>query len=379
MNSKKKLISNCVIIAIIIAMGASMVFTVNAAKSSVMGNMSQPGQYMQKGDGQQPPDMPGSDNQQGDQSNQQGGPGSGNGEQHMQKGDGQQPPDMPGGDNQQGGQDNENGKQGDQGSENGEQHMQKGDGQQPPDMPGSGNGEQHMQKGDGQQPPEMPDGDNQQGDQSNQQGDQDSEKGKQGGPGKGGMQAPPDMQKQSISGKYYALFGAEALVMALMIAYLICSGANSRTIEETFRGSKRKAAFIIAAVILAGGITAADIAIASNHSDDGMPAQMQQMEADENSKADDAQGATVVDGEEQTLSESYNTSEGDTSAILVKNGGSMTLDGGTVTKTGDSTNTGDSEFYGINAGILTTSGSTSTIKGSTITTDDGGSNAVFAT
>jgi len=82
----------------------------------------------------------------------------------------------------------------------------------------------------------------------------------------------------------------------------------------------------------------------------------------------------------QTLTEKYETFNADESVIRVSNGGSLTLEGATVSKTaGDSSNTEDSEFYGINSGILTTEGSTTTIKNSKITTNAKGANAVFAT
>jgi len=46
---------------------------------------------------------------------------------------------------------------------------------------------------------------------------------------------------------------------------------------------------------------------------------------------------------------------------------------------GDSSNTENSEFYGVNAGILVTENSTATIKNAQITTNAKGSNAVFST
>ena len=91
-------------------------------------------------------------------------------------------------------------------------------------------------------------------------------------------------------------------------------------------------------------------------------------------------GATEVDGETTTLSSDYTTSNADESAILVENGGNATIDGATVTKSGgDSSNTEDSEFYGVNSGILVTKNSTATIKNATISTNAKGSNAVFST
>ena len=83
--------------------------------------------------------------------------------------------------------------------------------------------------------------------------------------------------------------------------------------------------------------------------------------------------------ETKTLTGEYETSTKDESAIKTSDGGNLTLENATITKTGDSTNTENSEFYGVNAGVLTTSNSTTTIKNSTITTNAKGANAVFAT
>ena len=89
-------------------------------------------------------------------------------------------------------------------------------------------------------------------------------------------------------------------------------------------------------------------------------------------------GATEVT-DTKTLKDNYTTSNADESAIKVSDGGNATIDGATINKTGDSTNTENSEFYGVNAGVLTTSNGTTTIKNSTITTNAKGANAVFAT
>ena len=96
--------------------------------------------------------------------------------------------------------------------------------------------------------------------------------------------------------------------------------------------------------------------------------------------SEDAVGEYEVTDEEKIDSESYSTDGEDTSVILVKDGGSLTLTDSTISKTGgDSSNTENSEFYGINAGILVTEGSTATISGADISTDATGSNAVFST
>ena len=91
-------------------------------------------------------------------------------------------------------------------------------------------------------------------------------------------------------------------------------------------------------------------------------------------------GDIEVKGTDETLTANYATSESDKSVILVENGGSLTLDGAEVSKTGgDSSNTENSEFYGVNSGILVTENSTATIKNTIINTNAKGSNAVFST
>ena len=91
-------------------------------------------------------------------------------------------------------------------------------------------------------------------------------------------------------------------------------------------------------------------------------------------------GKITVDETEETLSETYETSTSDESVILVQNEGTATINDATISKSGgDSSNTENSEFYGVNAGILVTENSTATIENSKITTNAKGSNAVFST
>lgn len=108
----------------------------------------------------------------------------------------------------------------------------------------------------------------------------------------------------------------------------------------------------------------------------GKPGEMGQM--GQSSTSAETSGKTEVT-ETKTLTGEYETSTQDESAIKTSDGGNLTLENATITKTGDSTNTENSEFYGVNAGVLTTSNSTTTIKNSTITTNAKGANAVFAT
>lgn len=89
--------------------------------------------------------------------------------------------------------------------------------------------------------------------------------------------------------------------------------------------------------------------------------------------------AYTADGEELTSDgETYDSTEADVSAVLVQNGGSLTMTNGTLTKTGDTSDVDQSNFYALNAGVAVKAGSTATISDTTIETDAEGANAVFA-
>ncbi len=90
-------------------------------------------------------------------------------------------------------------------------------------------------------------------------------------------------------------------------------------------------------------------------------------------------GANELSQDDSVDSQSYDSTSEDENAVLVTDGASVTFENITLTKSGDSTNTENSEFYGVNAGFLVTKNSSATISNSVISTSSNGSNAVFAT
>ena len=100
----------------------------------------------------------------------------------------------------------------------------------------------------------------------------------------------------------------------------------------------------------------------------------------DNSESVEKTGATEFSEEKSESSQSYESTNSDESAILVKDGGKAKISNSTVSKSsGDSSNVENSEFYGVNAGILVTSGSQATLDNLDISTSAKGSNAVFST
>lgn len=77
--------------------------------------------------------------------------------------------------------------------------------------------------------------------------------------------------------------------------------------------------------------------------------------------------------------QAYASSEADQSAACLINAANLTLTNPTITKTGDSSSSDQSSFFGLNAAVLVGSGSQLTISGGSVEADGVGANGVFST
>ena len=99
----------------------------------------------------------------------------------------------------------------------------------------------------------------------------------------------------------------------------------------------------------------------------------------------DLTAAFTVDGksdsaEKKVDKQNAKAVEADQSAFLAKNGASVTVSNSTFNKSGgDTSNEGQSNFYGLNGGIVAQGNASVTLKGVTVNTDAEGANAIFAT
>lgn len=191
-----------------------------------------------------------------------------------------------------------------------------------------------------------------------------------------------------LSTKFYILFILESVIISVLILYMIMSKFNKDMFKQVFCNIKKVIVFVIFVVILSVGISISTIEITKNvflkvdeinSPELNMPGG-NMMNPNQNSDSVEATATTIVNGNEQSLTEKYISTNSDESAILVENGGNATISNAVIDKSsGNSTNTENSEFYGVNAGILVKSNSTATIKNATISTNAKGSNAVFST
>jgi len=86
---------------------------------------------------------------------------------------------------------------------------------------------------------------------------------------------------------------------------------------------------------------------------------------------------TTFSADTSQASGSYASTGADENAVRVEGGANVSLTGPAVNKTGDSSDTDNSDFYGMNAGILVRDGAVLTLSGGSVTTDASGGNGIF--
>lgn len=90
----------------------------------------------------------------------------------------------------------------------------------------------------------------------------------------------------------------------------------------------------------------------------------------------DANGKTTISDEQTLENKEYESSDSDENALLIDDGGDVTLKESKITKTGDSTDE-NADFYGTNAGILVDDGGKLDSSNLEITTDAEHANGFF--
>ena len=92
----------------------------------------------------------------------------------------------------------------------------------------------------------------------------------------------------------------------------------------------------------------------------------------------DYSGAVEITSADSQDGQTYETSAVDQSALLISTAEDVTITNPTVVKSGSSDGGDSCNFYGLNAAVLVKDGSTTTITGGTITSDADGANGVFS-
>ena len=365
MKSRKRLLKNIIAIAVIVVMCGASFFTMKYAADNV--STSAGGGAQQEMQGGQ---MPGQSDR-----------GSSGSSGRSTGSDQQQPPDKPDG----------NGS-GQDGSQSGGQQKDGSSGSSSDTKTMSSSKSSSGSSDSAQQPPEKPDGDNSsaaqgQGQSDSSSSDQNSSgqqssddsgsqgskapQGQPGGmPGNGG----PGMD-QSISYIYYMIFGAEGLVIALAVMYLVMTRFSRRSIREVFRNRDKLIIFILATVLTTSGLTFAEGTVTEKcflgSGGGGAPSGQSAEDVSYSAAKEITEDTTIKSG-------TFKSSTKDENTILATGDIKAALSGITVKKTGDSDGGDSSSFYGNNSGILAKDGASLTVKNAKIKTAASGANGIFS-
>ncbi len=225
----------------------------------------------------------------------------------------------------------------------------------------------------GQAPSGMP-GQNQQGapgqgSNNNQQGMPGQNEQNSNQPGQ--MNQDMTSSSQSLSALQIIIISVSVLVFMLAITYLIMSKFGSKTLAETFYGAKPTAIYavvnVVGTILLVVALVLSSNALLFNNASSNNTSQIT------------TEGVVDVSDSQELSNKTLSSTSADESAIVVNDGGSLNAKGLTISKSGDSSNTENSEFYGLNAAVLVQKGSEATIKDTTIKTSATGANAIFST
>ena len=186
-----------------------------------------------------------------------------------------------------------------------------------------------------------------------------------------GMHSAPSSQ-ESLSTIQIVIISVSLLIFMLSLTYLIMSKFGALSLVQTFSGAKPTAIYSIVTaagtVILAIAITLASNALLFTNTN-----------STSSSTQATSSGVITTTTSKSLSNKTVSSTTSDESAILVNNGSELKASGLTIKKSGDTSNTENSEFYGINSGILVEKNSSTLIKNSVIKTTANGANAIFST
>lgn len=261
-----------------------------------------------------------------------------------------------------------------------------------PDSQSSGGSDRSSGSSD-QQPPAKPDGDSGgapaqqssdaqtadnsgQSDTSAQSQDQQGDQNGQGG-------TPPDMNISGSSSAlpvgYYFVFGAEGIILAAGVMYLIMTRGGKKSIKELTMSRDKITIFILSAVLLASAFTFSCSGITGSVFISSA-AETGQMGGPGGQSSGTASYSAVkeITSYETIKDETCSSENSDENAVLATGSITAQLSDTTITKTGDSDGGDTSNFYGNNSGITAKDGAALTLKNMKITTDASGANGVFS-
>ena len=191
------------------------------------------------------------------------------------------------------------------------------------------------------------------------------------------MNNMPDRNSSlSISTEYYVAFAIEGLVLSALVMYLIMSNCNKKDLKETFANKDKIIISVLSVVILTSLITLGSSVI-TNKFVLNKENNIQNNQNNQNNNGATYSSVTSITEDTTIKDKEYTSNTSEENALSISKA-KVTLDGISITKTGDSTSGDNSNFYGTNSAIIAKDGATLNIKNSNIKTDADGANGVFS-
>ena len=185
------------------------------------------------------------------------------------------------------------------------------------------------------------------------------------------MPSMPSESNSNLSTVYYIIFGLESLLLGAIISYLILSCFNKKDVKETFKNKDKIIIYIMSTIIL----TAIFVTINTYFATKTLSNNQSSFESSNNNSVTYSASEEITDDKTIT-SGNYTSTKSDENALIVTS--KSNISNIKVTKTGDSTSTDANSFYGNNSAILAKDGATLTLDNITVTTNAKGANGVFS-
>ena len=185
------------------------------------------------------------------------------------------------------------------------------------------------------------------------------------------MPSMPNNSNSNLSIIYYIIFGLESLLLGAIISYLILSCFNKKDVKETFKNKDKIIIYIMSTIIL----TTIFVTINAYFATKTLSNNQSSFEPSNNNSVTYSASEEITDDKTIT-SGNYTSTKSDENALIVTS--KSNISNIKVTKTGDSTSTDANSFYGNNSAILAKDGATLTLDNITVTTSAKGANGVFS-
>lgn len=172
---------------------------------------------------------------------------------------------------------------------------------------------------------------------------------------------------------FYFIFGVEGLLISIITIYLLMSIFNKYNFKKTFSTKKRIIIYILLTIFLTADIT---LFLSKSFVYNELPKMPDNPVRTTEESAYKAN--TKITKSSSEKDKTYESTEMNVNALSIENEADVKLDNIVINKTGDTDNTENSSFYGINSALIAKRGATLTITNSTINTDADGANGIYS-